>query len=196
MCKTRLIFRRASHTAKCRIIVDEGHVMGKNTNNLIQFASWLTAQRRWAMTGTPTQQIATQNGLKNLYFLANFLNHQFFDRRLGREKVWNSLIGQGWKYGHLSSFFRLHHTWSKFPVWTLRTVVDNAEEGRGVDGNSIEGEKKESVYTGECRDSSDNRDMLRPRLFITGDVSDLFVALALLEVAAAGRRLPPDLWRR
>ena len=58
-----------------RVIVDEGHVMGKNTNNLIQFASWLTGERHWGMTGTPTSQIATQNGLKNLYYLANFLRH-------------------------------------------------------------------------------------------------------------------------
>ena len=58
-----------------RVIVDEGHVMGKNTNNLIQFASWLTSERHWGMTGTPTSQIATQNGLKNLYYLANFLRH-------------------------------------------------------------------------------------------------------------------------
>jgi len=92
-----------------RVIVDEGHVLGKSNSNLIQFASWLTAQRRWAMTGTPTQQIATQNGLRSLYHLANFLQHEFFNRRLGREKVWNSLISQGWKGGSLACFFRLKH---------------------------------------------------------------------------------------
>ena len=35
-----------------RLVVDEGHSMGKGTqNNSIQFASWITSQRRWAMTG-------------------------------------------------------------------------------------------------------------------------------------------------
>ncbi len=92
-----------------RVIVDEGHVMGKNTNNLIQFASWLSAERRWAMTGTPTQQVATQSGVRNLYYLTNFLRHDFFSRRLGREKVWNSLIANGWRSGELSSFFRLKY---------------------------------------------------------------------------------------
>eukprot|EP00804_Cyclotella_cryptica_P023714 CCRYP_017271-RB/>CCRYP_017271-RB protein AED:0.03 eAED:0.03 QI:232/1/1/1/0.75/0.77/9/691/1469 len=90
-----------------RVIVDEGHVMGKSTNNLIQFASWLTVERTWAMTGTPTQQIATQTGLRNLYFLTNFVKHDFFDRQLGREKCWNDLISSGWIAGSLASFFRL-----------------------------------------------------------------------------------------
>lgn len=92
-----------------RVIVDEGHVLGKSTNNLIQFASWLTSERHWGMTGTPTQQVATQTGLKNLYYLTNFLRHDFFNRRLGRDKVWNRLINQGWNAGDLSSFFRLKH---------------------------------------------------------------------------------------
>ena len=102
----------ASHLLKVhwlRLIVDEGHVMGKNSSNAIQFASWIAAQRRWAMTGTPTQQIATQNGLRNLFYLFNFLQHEFFCRQLGREQVWNDLINRGWKYGNLSSFFRLKH---------------------------------------------------------------------------------------
>lgn len=102
----------ASHLLKVhwlRLIVDEGHVMGKNPNNAIQFAQWIIAQRRWCMTGTPTQQIGSQNGLRNLFYLANFLKHEFFSRQLGREHFWNELINRGWKEGHLSSFFRLKH---------------------------------------------------------------------------------------
>lgn len=35
-----------------RMIVDEGHSMGKGTqNSAISFASWISAERRWAMTG-------------------------------------------------------------------------------------------------------------------------------------------------
>ncbi|KAL7548569.1 hypothetical protein ACHAWF_011856 [Thalassiosira exigua] len=93
-----------------RVIVDEGHVMGKNNStNMIKFSSWLYAERHWAMTGTPTQQVNSQSGLRNLYHLTNFLRHDFFSQRLGREKVWNSLIDQGWRAGCLSSFFRLKH---------------------------------------------------------------------------------------
>ncbi|KAL7538788.1 hypothetical protein ACHAXR_010846 [Thalassiosira sp. AJA248-18] len=99
-----------------RVIVDEGHVMGKNANNLIQFASWLAAQRHWAMTGTPTQQIASQNGLRNLFHLANFLKHDFFSQRLGREKLWNRRISHPWKAGNLSAFFRLKHITSYLMV--------------------------------------------------------------------------------
>jgi len=92
-----------------RVIVDEGHVMGKNSTNMIQFASWLKGQRHWGMTGTPTQQIATSTGLRSLYFLINYLRHDFFSKRLGREKTWNSLINQGFKEGNVSCFFRLKH---------------------------------------------------------------------------------------
>jgi len=92
-----------------RVIVDEGHVMGKNSTNMIQFASWIKGQRHWGMTGTPTQQISTSTGLRSLYFLANFLRHDFFSKRLGREKVWNSLINHGFKEGNVSCFFRLKH---------------------------------------------------------------------------------------
>ena len=83
--------------------------MGKSTSNLIQFASWVSAQRYWGMTGTPTQQIASQNGLRNLYFLTNFLKHEYFTRKFGREKVWNRLIRVPWQAGNLSAFFRLKH---------------------------------------------------------------------------------------
>uniref|UniRef100_A0A7S2KSK3 Uncharacterized protein n=1 Tax=Skeletonema marinoi TaxID=267567 RepID=A0A7S2KSK3_9STRA len=92
-----------------RLIVDEGHTMGKNPNNTIQFCSWITAQRRWGMTGTPTNQIASQTGLRNLFFLQNFVKHNFFSRELGKEKLWNSLINNGWKDDHLASFYRLKH---------------------------------------------------------------------------------------
>ena len=108
-----------------RVIVDEGHVMGKNTNNLIQFASWLTAERHWAMTGTPTQQIATQNGLRSLFYLVNYLRHDFFLRRLGREKSWNDLITQPWKSESVASFFRLKHIISYLMV--RHTKADLAE---------------------------------------------------------------------
>ena len=99
-----------------RVIVDEGHVLGKNSNNMIQFASWLAAERHWAMTGTPTQQVASQNGLRNLYFLANYLRHEFFNQRLGREKAWNELISHPWKVGNVASFFRLKHITSYLMV--------------------------------------------------------------------------------
>ena len=121
--------------------------MGKNTNNLIQFASWLTVERvssvklhvvfrlhetprthsyqTWAMTGTPTQQITTQTGLRNLYFLNNFVKHDFFNRQLGREKWWIELISSGWQVGNLASFYRLKHLVSYLMV--RHTKSDLAE---------------------------------------------------------------------
>jgi SNF2 family DNA or RNA helicase len=92
-----------------RLIVDEGHVMGKDVSNAIQFASWVSADRRWVMTGTPTQQISSQNGLRQLFHLSNFLKHEFFARELGQEKTWTHLISRGWKDEKVASFFRLSH---------------------------------------------------------------------------------------
>ena len=40
----------------------------------------------------------------------------FFNRRLGRERVWDGLISKGWKAGDLSSFFRLKHVISYLMV--------------------------------------------------------------------------------
>lgn len=77
------------------------------------------------MTGTPTQQIAAQTGLRNLYFLTNFLKHDFFNRQLGREKCWNNLISSGWQAGNLASFFRLKHLVSYLMV--RHTKSDLAE---------------------------------------------------------------------
>jgi SNF2 family DNA or RNA helicase len=89
-------------------VVDEGHAMGRGKGSLaIRFASWISAQRRWAMTGTPTQQTASQNGLSNMNGLMQFLQHDFFTRRRDGDKVWQRFISRSWKDGHLSSFYRL-----------------------------------------------------------------------------------------
>jgi len=61
-----------------RLVVDEGHSMGKNKTNAIDFASWITAERRWAMTGTPTPQTVQTSGLANLFGLFKFLKHDYF----------------------------------------------------------------------------------------------------------------------
>ena len=116
-----------------RMIVDEGHSMGRGgMNSAILFSSWISAQRRWAMTGyvyfgsilnftslgfldspavgflrTPTRQIISHSGLTDLSHLMTFLQHGFFSRRCDGEAVWKNMISHGWGRGMLSSFFRL-----------------------------------------------------------------------------------------
>mmetsp|Transcript_39858 Transcript_39858/g.119939 ORF Transcript_39858/g.119939 Transcript_39858/m.119939 type:complete len:755 (-) Transcript_39858:80-2344(-) len=108
-----------------RLVVDEGHSMGRGVSNSIQFASWVTAQRRWAMTGTPTQQTASSSGLRNINGLMNFLQHDFFRPVLGGSKFWSTSITRGWNEGHLSSFFRLH---SLLSLLLVRHTKENIEE--------------------------------------------------------------------
>jgi len=82
------VFDEYGHSSPCsllkihwlRLVVDEGHNMGKNgqPTNAIDFASWITAERRWAMTGTPTPQTIQKSGLGNLFGLLKFLKHDYF----------------------------------------------------------------------------------------------------------------------
>lgn len=74
-----------------RLIVDEGHTMGKRgqPTNAIDFASWIFAERRWAMTGTPTPQSIDKDGLGNLFGLLKFLKHHYFTAEHWGEEVSN-----------------------------------------------------------------------------------------------------------
>jgi SNF2 family DNA or RNA helicase len=89
-----------------RMIVDEGHSMGKDKeNSTIEFASWISAERRWAMSGTPTKQSAAQIG--QLLGLMRFLKHNFFTLRLDGDTTWKNSVSKCWRDGHLAAFFRL-----------------------------------------------------------------------------------------
>ena len=112
---TSLYFEREEDTA-CellkvhwmRMVVDEGHSMGNDAHNSsITFASWIKAYRRWAMTGTPTKQNATQLG--QVRGLMRFLQHEFFTSRLNGDILWKTRIAKGWKDGEMASFFRLNN---------------------------------------------------------------------------------------
>jgi len=109
-----------------RLVVDEGHTMGRGkANSAIRFAAWITAQRRWAMTGTPTQQTASQNGLSNMLNLMQYVQHDFFTPRKSGDVTWKRLITRSWKDGHLASFFRLRSLLSL--LMTRHTKVDIEE---------------------------------------------------------------------
>ena len=91
-----------------RMIVDEGHSMGRGQeNSAILFASWIAAERRWAMTGTPTRQVVSHSGLSSILNLLGYLQHGFFSHRHDGSSVWQSLIARAWSRGMLSAFFRL-----------------------------------------------------------------------------------------
>lgn len=109
-----------------RMIVDEGHSMGRGQgNSAIYFASWIIAQRRWVVTGTPTRQTLAQSGLNDLLCLMKFLQHDFFTPRLDGDKVWKTLITRSWKDGCLSSFFRLR---SLLSLLMIRHTKSDIEE--------------------------------------------------------------------
>ena len=107
-----------------RLVVDEGHSMGKDkTNSTIQFASWVNAKNRWAMTGTPTKQSSAE--IHQLKGLMTFLQHGFFTSRGNGDVFWKRNIGKAWAEGHLVSFFRLRSLLQYF--MTRHTKMDIAE---------------------------------------------------------------------
>jgi SNF2 family DNA or RNA helicase len=108
-----------------RLIVDEGHSMGRgSSNSAILFASWISAQRRWAMTGTPTPQTASSSGLSNLKGLMRFLQHDFFSLRLEGDTIWQGSIVRSWNSGNLAAFFRLHSLLSLLMVRHTKLDID------------------------------------------------------------------------
>eukprot|EP00750_Incisomonas_marina_P006022 INCI14282.1.p1 GENE.INCI14282.1~~INCI14282.1.p1 ORF type:complete len:1376 (-),score=207.89 INCI14282.1:1182-4718(-) len=76
-----------------RIVVDEGHVLGQNTNSSSAvFVRALEAKHRWIMSGTPTTEKSTHTtvqkahiGLNNLFHLLCFLRHQPYGMEGGRQ---------------------------------------------------------------------------------------------------------------
>ncbi len=107
-----------------RMIVDEGHSMGRGRDNSsISFASWINAERRWAMTGTPTPQTSSQSGLINVLNLMQYLQHDFFTRRHGGDVTWNKLIVKSWNTGYVSSFFRLRSLLSLLMIRHVKSDI-------------------------------------------------------------------------
>jgi hypothetical protein len=66
-----------------RLVLDEGHTAGNTTNNASEMCCRILAERRWIVTGTPTPQSVSNNGLKNVLGLLNFINYDFFNPRQG-----------------------------------------------------------------------------------------------------------------
>lgn len=107
-----------------RMIVDEGHSMGRGRDSSsISFASWINAERRWAMTGTPTPQTSSQSGLMNVLNLMQYLQHDFFTRRHGGDVTWNKLIVKSWNTGFVSSFFRLRSLLSMLMIRHVKSDI-------------------------------------------------------------------------
>jgi SNF2 family DNA or RNA helicase len=100
-----------------RLIVDEGHSMGKkgSPTNSIDVAGWITAERRFAMTGTPTPQTVSNTGLGNLFGLMKFLKHDYFCApHYGEERY--KLLDRGFKYGDVATFFKIRQLLNLFMV--------------------------------------------------------------------------------
>lgn len=108
-----------------RLVVDEGHSMGRgSSNSAISFASWIQAERKWAMTGTPTPNTAASSGLTNLLGLMRFLQHDFFSPRLEGDKVWKGSIVRSWNSGSVAAFFRLHSLMALLMVRHTKLDID------------------------------------------------------------------------
>jgi len=62
-----------------RLVVDEGHTTGNMTTNASEMCCRISAERRWCVTGTPTPQTKTNDGLKNVLGLLSFIKYEYFN---------------------------------------------------------------------------------------------------------------------
>jgi len=107
-----------------RLIVDEGHSMGRGQqNNAILFASWISANRRWCMSGTPTPQTSARSGMSNLLGLMGFLKHEFFNARQNGDSTWQTL-SRSWNEGSLASFFQLRSVLALLMIRHTKLDID------------------------------------------------------------------------
>ncbi|GMH87103.1 hypothetical protein TrST_g9992 [Triparma strigata] len=99
-----------------RIVVDEGHSMGRSgITNSIQFSSWIYARRRWIMSGTPTPASgsnlradqASANECKSILGLLKYLKHPRFLEENGGKKMFEDNFLKGWKRCEPGAFFRV-----------------------------------------------------------------------------------------
>ena len=80
--------------------------MGRDRHTAtIQFAHWISSERRWVMTGTPTKQSTVD--LNQIRSLLDFLGHEFFTARLNGDDLWKTNVIKAWKSNQTVSFMRL-----------------------------------------------------------------------------------------
>jgi len=62
-----------------RLVVDEGHTTGNMSTNSSEMCCQISAERRWCVTGTPTPETKSNDGLKNVLGLLNFIKYDFWN---------------------------------------------------------------------------------------------------------------------
>lgn len=106
-----------------RLIIDEGHSMNSKSSNLSQLCSSLSAECRWAVTGTPT------SGLTNLYMdeEENVTDSPKKKRKYVVKSKFN-VRDDMVKLGHLvGSFFRIEPFHSQPKLWNSAIVRNLAD---------------------------------------------------------------------
>ena len=89
-----------------RLIVDEGYAIGSRGKDTkaIEFASWISAQRRWVVTGTPRPQTDFGSGMSNMNNMLNFLQPNFSGSPFIGDTIFES-----WNNCQIVSYFRFRN---------------------------------------------------------------------------------------
>ena len=118
--KSDLILKPFYEIQWFRIIVDEGHILGKISTRQTLAMKELNCERRWICTGTPTPKSNIEKELKILHGLVDFIHHQpFSDKR-----VWNELITQPFFEQDLSASNRLKELLKRIMIRTKKEDFD------------------------------------------------------------------------
>ncbi|KAL3673931.1 hypothetical protein V7S43_001618 [Phytophthora oleae] len=95
-----------------RVIVDEGHKLGRQTpTNLMRMARLLSAERRWVMTGTPTPNTLQSADLRFMHGLLVFLRNKPYGQPDGR--AWTKAIARPFEQNQPIGFYRLQSLLSR-----------------------------------------------------------------------------------
>eukprot|EP01080_Neovahlkampfia_damariscottae_P003171 gene3171-5487_t len=86
--KTDLILKPFYQIKWFRVIIDEGHILGKTSTRQTIAMKELICDRRWICTGTPTPKSNIELELKILHGLVDFINHEPFSEK----QIWERYI--------------------------------------------------------------------------------------------------------
>lgn len=114
----RLLYRRRW----LRLVVDEGHTMGRGANtNARRAIAALYTDRKWVVTGTPTPSTVTASGLSHLHKLLDTIGEPPFD---ANRNLWRALVQHPFDR-HLAAdaVWRLHTVLSRVMVRHSKDIL-------------------------------------------------------------------------
>eukprot|EP01113_Clastostelium_recurvatum_P036839 TRINITY_DN5315_c0_g1_i1.p1 TRINITY_DN5315_c0_g1~~TRINITY_DN5315_c0_g1_i1.p1 ORF type:complete len:724 (-),score=227.43 TRINITY_DN5315_c0_g1_i1:115-2286(-) len=102
-----------------RMIVDEGHVLGRSNTNLSTLAGVLYCEKRWICSGTPLPSTVVDAEMSSLHGMLSFLKLAPYCEK----KIWNKLVEKPFKSYAPAGLARLQALLQRIMVRTSSQVL-------------------------------------------------------------------------